>query len=263
MKSLLISFRYTVGTFYNLVLNLFYYPFSKLARHRFSAVYDSLKFPFYGNSYVDISELLHDKDLEVHMVSFKSKLHNVSSFELAAITAFLKDKHCNTIFEIGTYDGRTTRNMAMNLKSDNAKIYTLNLPVYTKSVSLETDSIDIELAHKVNSGELFLNTPEASKIEQLWGDSATLDFSIYWNKIDLVFIDGAHSVEYVANDTCKALQLIKPTGGWIIWHDAPYFGVVKFLKKWIPLQNGPVYFIKGTSLAIAYVANNKVTEPVL
>lgn len=263
MKSALIPLRYTAGTFFKFLFNLLKYPFSKLARHRLASAYDAMQFSFYGPAYVDISELLQNNNLELKLAPFKSNQHNTTAFELAAIAAIVKDKNCNTIFEIGTFDGRTTRAMALNLKNEEGKIYTLNLPPQTDTVSLETGIVDVQLASKVVSGERFLNTSEAQFIEQVWGDSATFDFSNFRHKMDLVFIDGAHSETYVANDTVKALELIKPEGGWIIWHDAPYFGVVKFLEKWVPKQNGPVYFIKGTSLAVAFIKNNKVATPVL
>ncbi len=253
--------RYTIGVLFLFLSNLIKYPISRIARHRLAAIYDPMIFPFYGSSYIDISDLIQNQDLEVHLAPFKSNKHNTTSFELAAISALVKDKQCNVIFEIGTFDGRTTRAMALNLKDDKGIIYTLNLPPQTEAVYLETSDVDVQLASKVQSGSRYINTPQAQHIIQVWGDSATFDFSPYQKKIDLVFIDGAHSEEYVANDTAKALELIKPQGGWIVWHDAPYFGVVKFLKKWIPRQNGPVYFIKGTSLAVAYVYNNKVSAP--
>jgi predicted O-methyltransferase YrrM len=263
MSNFFIAFRYTAGTFLSVLVNLAGYPFSRLCRHRLAAAYDSLQFSFYGAAYIDISELLQNNELELTIAPFKSNYHNTSSFELAAICAMVKDKQCATIFEIGTFDGRTTRAMALNLTDVNSKIYTLNLPPQTETVSLETGSVDVQLASKVISGERFINTEQAKQIEQLWGDSAKFDFSAYYKKMDLVFIDGAHSETYVANDTEKALQMIKQSGGWIIWHDAPYFGVVRFLKKWVPLQKGPVYFIKGTSLAIAYVKESAIAEPAL
>ena len=263
MNSAFIPLRYTAGTFFYFLINLIKYPFSKLARHKLASAYQAMQFSFYGPNYIDISELLQNNNLELKLASFKSNQHNTTAFELAAIAAIVKDKHCNTLFEIGTFDGRTTRAMALNLTNSGGKIYTLNLPPQTNTVNLETGIVDIQLASKVVSGERFLNTSEAQFIEQLWGDSATFDFSNFNHKMDLVFIDGAHSETYVNNDTIKALELIKPEGGWIIWHDAPYFGVVKYLEKWVPKQTGPVYFIKGTSLAIAFVKNNEVATPVL
>jgi predicted O-methyltransferase YrrM len=261
MNKVFISLRYTFGTLIHLLYNLIQYPFSKIARHRLSTAYSALEFNFYGQSYVDISELLNNNNLELLLAPVKSNEHNTSAFELLAITALVKDKNCNTIFEIGTYDGRTTRAMALNLSTSSGKIYTLNLPPENSSAVLQTGIVDLQLATKVISGDRFLNTPQEKNIEQVWGDSAIFDFSPYYQKVDLVFIDGAHSKAYVANDTAQALKMIKPSGGWVIWHDAPYFGVVKFLKSWAPKQTGPVYFIKGTSLAVAFVKEQKLAIP--
>lgn len=263
MNKVFVSLRYTFGTLTHLLYNLIQYPFSKIARHRLSAAYSALEFNFYGPSYIDISQLLNNNNLELLLAPVKSNEHNTSAFELTAITSLIKDKNCSTIFEIGTYDGRTTRAMALNLATDSGKIYTLNLPPDNNTVVLQTDKVDVQLATKVISGERFLNTPQEKSIKQLWGDSATFDFSPYYQKMDLVFIDGAHSEDYVANDTAKALEMIKPSGGWVIWHDAPYFGVVKFLKNWVPKQTGPVFFIKGTSLAVAFVKERKLATPLI
>lgn len=262
MSSVIIVIRYTIGLFFKFITNLLLYPFSRNARHRMSAAYEAMSFSFYGRNFVDLSELLSDEELSIVLAPVKSNKHNTSAFELAAIASLVKDKQCNQIFEIGTFDGRSTRAMALNLKDQNGKIITLNLPPDTNEVLLETGKVDVELASKVISGERFLQTAEQRFIEQVWGDSATFDFSPYYCKMDFVFIDGAHSESYVESDTMHSLRLIKPEGGWIAWHDAPYFGVVKFLKQWAPKQEGPVYFIKGTSLALAYIRNGKVAKPV-
>lgn len=260
MSKILIAGRYTIVLLLKVILNLLQYPFSQLARHRLSHAYDALQFSFYGKNYVDLSELLKNNELQVILAPVKAGKHNTTAFELAAITSIVKDNACNRIFEIGTFDGRTTLAMALNLQNSEGKIFTLNLPSQTDEVSLETGSVDVELASKVVSGERFLNTPQHQQIEQLWGDSAIFDFSSFEQQMDLVFIDGAHSEIYVANDTKKALQLIKKEGGWILWHDAPYFGVVKFLKQWVPQQRGPVYFIKGTTLAAAFIKDGAVSS---
>lgn len=260
MNSFFIALRYTAGLFFRFLYNLIGYPFSRLSRHRLSYAYEAISFSFYGKNYVELSDLLSDHELKVVLAPVKSNEHNTTAFELAAIASLIKDKKANQVFEIGTFDGRTTRTMALNLYDDQGKIFTLNLPPATRDVSLDTGSVDVKLASKVISGERFLHTAEHQYIEQLWGDSADFDFSPFYGKMDLVFIDGAHSASYVANDTKHSLRLIRPEGGWIIWHDAPYFGVVKFLKQWIPKQKGPVYFIKGTTLAVAYIKAAEVAN---
>lgn len=70
----------------------------------------------------------------------------------------------------------------------------------------------------------FTGTREAQKIRLLQGDSATFDYSAFESKIDLFFIDGAHSYEYVRSDTGKAFRCVRP-GEVIPWHDAGRTGV--------------------------------------
>jgi hypothetical protein len=261
MRKLTQQIRNVFGSIYNLFRTIILIPFSQSNRYKIGEAYNLLKNPFHGPQTVALNTLLKNENLEVKISPLKANEHNTTEFELLAITAILKDKDCNTVFEIGTYDGRTTRAMAMNLHNTSGKIYTINLPSQTKQVALSTSILDIELASKQKSGERFLNRPEQQYIEQLWGDSATFDFAPYYHKMDLVFIDGAHSEFYVKNDTARAIQMLKPFGGWILWHDAPHFGVAKFLKKWISEGNRPVYFIKNTTLAIAFVRNGKVINP--
>lgn len=219
-----------------------------------SSAYLALKYPFYGENLIGLSTILSNDELTVTVTPLKNNEHNVTAFELLSICAVIKDKELHQIFEIGTYDGRTTRAMAFNINNE-GMIYTLNLSPGTVTVKLDTGFTDVQLGDKVFSGERFLHTKEKDKIEQLWGDSASFDFTPYHQSMDLVFIDGAHSCEYVANDTNAAFKLVKLSGGFIIWHDAHLYGVVKFLKTWMAKSNIPVYFIKDTSLAIAQIKN--------
>ena len=260
MNKILPFFRYTLLNLLQFLKALFLYPFSKLARHRLSNAYSMLTYPFFGNRFVDLSYLLKSEELAVCIAPLKAREHNVTAFELLSICAIIKDNDCNTIFEIGTFDGRTTRAMAMSLNNETVKVYTLNLPADVSGTALSSNEIDVDLAAKVISGERFINTAQHKQIEQLWGDSASFDFSPYYQKTDLVFIDGAHSRHYVKNDTQHAMQMIKKEGGFILWHDAHLYGVVEYLSPWIRQNNLPVYFIKGTSLAIAGIKNGQIVD---
>jgi predicted O-methyltransferase YrrM len=66
--------------------------------------------------------------------------------------------------------------------------------------------------------------------------------------MDLVFVDGAHTFEYVQNDSQKAWRMLKP-GGVVVWHDcrAQTPDVVRFLLQ-SPYQAARV---EGTTLAFA------------
>ncbi|MDO6434154.1 class I SAM-dependent methyltransferase [Flavitalea sp. BT771] len=257
MSSIQTLFRYTVSNFFVFAGNLLQYPFSRPARHRLSQSYDALIYPFSGDRSVELSEILQHDDLQITVAPLKARQHNTTEFELISVAGIIKDNKCNTVFEIGTFDGRTTRAIAMNLSGGEGKVYTLNLPPESDTVSLQTGHIDVELATKVVSGERFLNTPQEKLIQQVWGDSAKFDFTPYAGKMDAVFIDGAHSEEYAASDTKNALQLIKPEGGVILWHDAHLFGVKHFFKKWLKQHNYPVYFIRRTTLAVMGMKNGQ------
>jgi predicted O-methyltransferase YrrM len=79
---------------------------------------------------------------------------------------------------------------------------------------------------------LYRNSPFTAKIEQLWSDSAEFDETPYAGKIDLAFVDGSHSYDYVKNDTEKVLRMMTPNGV-VLWHDyyPQYFDVAKYLEE--------------------------------
>ena len=143
---------------------------------------------------------------------------NVTSFELLLISQWVAHQQARECFEIGTFDGRTTLNVAANLPAD-GHVYTLDLPA--TDIDRTTHTIapgDQSFIRKEQSGARFVGTAWESRITQLYGDSATFDYSPYEGKMDLVFVDGSHSYDYVKADTATALRLLKP-GGTIFWHD--------------------------------------------
>lgn len=144
---------------------------------------------------------------------------NVSTEELIFIAKLARQYKPNRLFEIGTFDGRTTLNLACNCPPD-AKVYTLDLPNENRSVKKPVASDgDMSFVNKVATGYRFHGTDHENKITQLYGNSATFDFSPYENKMDFVFIDGAHTYEYILNDSEKALRLLRGRQGIILWHD--------------------------------------------
>ncbi|MEP6951267.1 MAG: class I SAM-dependent methyltransferase [Ginsengibacter sp.] len=252
MNKIAIQFRQIAYSLFKLIWIILSSPFSKSSRYHLGEMYQTASYPFFGTKYITLGELLNNNNLQLSIAPVKANRHNVSEFELVSICALIKDRNTSQIFEIGTFDGRTTRAMAMNI-NERGHIYTLNLSPDTNILQLNTNIVDIDLSKKVISGERFINTAEGKKITQLWGDSAAFNFSTYENKMDFVFIDGAHSESYLQSDTMNAMKLIKENGGIIIWHDAHLFGVKDFLKKFKYLSN--VYFIRYTSLAVMEIKN--------
>ncbi len=144
---------------------------------------------------------------------------NVTGYELLVISQLVAARQPKACFEIGTFDGRTTLNLAAN-SAPNGQVYTLDLPPEDlNKTGLSIASGDETFIRKEASGTRFAGCPQASRITQLYGDSATFDFSPYEGRMDLVFVDGAHSYDYLKNDTEVALRLLKPEGGMILWHD--------------------------------------------
>ena len=143
---------------------------------------------------------------------------HTTEFELKVISNLVRRWNPRRIFEIGTFEGRTTLNMALNSDTD-TEIVTLDLPAEgLASTKMEIEEGEVRYVKKEVSGERFMGHPAASKIRQVFGDSASFDFEEYRNSVDVAFIDGSHAYEYVLNDSEKVFTIIRK-GGLIIWHD--------------------------------------------
>lgn len=135
------------------------------------------------------------------------------NFLIMQLVVMLQPK---VIFEIGTSQGRMTALMAMN-SPDSTVIHTLDLPPDAAVPDHASDLHLIELARR-ELGITFRGTNWEPRIRQLLGNSATFDFSPYYNSVDLLTIDGSHSYSFVLSDTLQAFRMIRP-GGVILWHD--------------------------------------------
>lgn len=121
------------------------------------------------------------------------------------------------IFELGTCRGRTALHLAANTRPL-SRIYTLDIGDEEPIMRVE----DFERSWRTGSpGWIFIKGHPAyqNKISQLIGDSMSFDYSPYEGRMDLVFIDAAHTLEYVLTDTLNALSLLKAKGGYLVWHD--------------------------------------------
>ena len=169
--------------------------------------------------------------------------------EIYVVALIVKCMQPKTIFEFGTFDGMTTLQMAVN-SPDEARIYTLNLPsghVETK-YPIGTSEMDLRLPSVVPSGSKFRDTPEATKMTQLYGDSAVFDYTPYYGQMDLILIDASHEYDYVKNDTEQAIKMLRKQGV-ILWHDYPRApGVARYVDE--IAHHVPVYRLSETSLAM-------------
>lgn len=140
--------------------------------------------------------------------------------ELAHLALLTRIVQPRRVFEIGTFRGRTALNFALN-SPPGSRIFTLDLPA--DSAAEAFNAADRRLAEAAAPGADCRGKDGAEKIEQLYGDSQTFDFSPYHGTIDLVFVDGAHHYSAARKDTETALRLIRP-GGVIVWHDFANYG---------------------------------------
>lgn len=188
------------------------------------------------------------------LVSLQKHNGNVTTSELGVLAALAgKCSVGSHVFEIGTFDGRTTMNLALNapLKYE---IITLDLP---KDVENQFDLAAGErhMVEKEQSGERFLKgipgrQQELSRIEQKFGDSARFDFSPFYSQCALFFVDGSHSYEYAKEDSYSALRCVAP-GGLIVWHDyGVWKGVGEALDEIQTELQLDLIHLDGTSLVI-------------
>jgi predicted O-methyltransferase YrrM len=186
--------------------------------------------------------------LPIHLErSLPRSIGNLTTDELAAMTLICQWLKPAVVFEFGTFNGRTTLNLAANTPSD-TKIYTLDL-ANPETTQHTMDQVDVDLHLRDGSGMFFRNTPVSEKIEQIWGDSALFDETALRGKVDLILVDAAHSYEYVRSDTTKALAMLRP-GGVILWHDycVWYPGVFQYLHELLAMY--PLKHIEGTHFAV-------------
>lgn len=139
------------------------------------------------------------------------------AIDLLSLVLLCRALEPSTIFEIGTFVGYTSLHMALNTP-DHTRILTLDLPPASRETTLRTTGTDHKLIRKDVGPALFERHAAGAKVRRLYGDSATFDFSEWHGAVDLFFVDGAHSYEYVRADTEKALACARP-GGVVVWHD--------------------------------------------
>jgi Methyltransferase domain len=173
----------------------------------------------------------------------------LDDFQRLVLSALAGKLDCRTLFEIGTNRGRLAWTVARNDPA--LEVYTLDLPLDGGAPALGIAADDRRFMRGADwCGEAFRDTAEAERITQLWGDSATFDFSPYAGRMDFVYVDGAHTYEYVVNDTERALAMMSPTGT-VAWDDyttGP--GVYRAVNEFAARAGGPVYHLFGTRMAV-------------
>lgn len=139
---------------------------------------------------------------------------------LALVAAVVQPK---TIFEFGTFRGRTALNFALNSPPE-CRIFTLDLPKDARrEVIGRSKGADGAIIHQSETGVDYQNRDVTDKIEQLFGDSTRFDFRPFYGQVDIVFIDGGHDYDVVRSDTRNALAMVRP-GGVVLWDEFANYG---------------------------------------
>lgn len=146
------------------------------------------------------------------------------------------------ILEIGTFNGATAWCLAANLPE--ATVHTLDLQP-SNEPALDLDERDLAFRRDFDV-LVYDHLPHDGRVIQHWSDSATFDFSVI-GECDLIFIDGAHSFEYVRSDTRNAMQVCTPRGA-IVWDNYSHRwpGNVRFLNELSAVHC--LYRVPGTEL---------------
>lgn len=179
---------------------------------------------------------------------------NMTLTELLVLNELIFHHKPQVVFEFGTFDGRTTLNMAANTPDDTI-VYTLDLPKdFINSTALRIEALDRRYIDKNTSGARYAGTSWEAKVRQLYGDSATFDFSEFVGRVDFVVVDASHSYQYVLSDSRNAIKMLRDGRGVILWHDYTGTGWVGVNKAINELYVKDAYFaklryIEGTSFA--------------
>jgi len=231
------KFRWYLGkllnflwAFFNLLLYFLFHP--RLFKTFLFSFFTSVN-EFHQVAYgrlKNFEETRFFKELAGHFIFAQSNLFNrdtkvTKSMETHFLATLVKELAPQNVFEIGTYNGFTTLHLAVN-SPPNANIFTLDLPPdydidKIKAGATYDDLLVIKFSQETINKRVYQKSTYASKIHELYGDSAVFDFSPYCGKMDIVFIDGNHSSSYIKSDTENAFKMLSDIGV-IVWHDFDY-----------------------------------------
>ena len=215
---------------------------------------------------VALQEMLGGQDPAIAF-KFGSKYGNINFVESIVVAYIVKSLKPRMVFEIGTFDGFSAYHLAMN-SPDDAEIYTLNLPINdngdssfrrTSLTEFHGDATTHDELLDRGVGTIYKHSPQGHKVKQLFGDSLTYDFSPFKGKMDLVFIDGGHSLTCITKDTSSATEMLSSRGV-ILWHDfnIQHRDIYRFLSQFSGSHR--IYWIKDTRLALYRRGDGKTTE---
>lgn len=163
-------------------------------------------FPDFGNSTIKV----------FHPATTPTGCRLIELILFGYLAGSLDDIH---FFEIGTSEGRTTRNIAINL-GEKGRLTSIDLAADQFS-SMEQMPDYQKHESRLANAKFISDLPESikTKIKLLHGDSTQYNFKEEVGEYDIVFVDGNHATEVVLKDAQTATQLLRRDGGIILFHD--------------------------------------------
>ena len=134
--------------------------------------------------------------------------------------SLLKTVYPEYFFEFGTYLGIQLLNLAAN--TNQTKFYTMDLDLHSfRNIKQAPKDLELSILHfKMEKQLAFSNTQYSDRIIQLFGNSVEYDFSEFFGKIDMIYIDGGHDYLTVQSDTENAFKMLNEKKlSAILWHD--------------------------------------------
>lgn len=154
--------------------------------------------------------------------------------EMLYVLALASWRAPHVVVEFGTFLGRTTLHLARACPT--AQVYTIDLPPEHNP-----------WAFGPFVGSYYRDASERERIHEVRTDSRELDTAPWRSRVDVVWVDGDHSYDFVRNDTSKAFEMVAPDG-LIMWHDysPDSIEVAEYVAEFT--QQQPLFRIRHTSV---------------
>jgi hypothetical protein len=192
-------------------------------------------------------------EAEVALIPKQMRQHlwGMPEHELLILGAITRAVSPERIVEFGTFTGASTLTIALN-SPPNARVVTVDVDPATRPTHVHGLGVGLV---EFRTGEMFLNTPWAAKIEQRYCDTRQFAMPAWKGQVALFMVDADHTYEFVRTDTAIAKSMLSP-GGIIVWHDytwtpdsAECAGVTRAVNEF-NRQYGNCFQIAGTRFAI-------------
>ncbi|MEK6982314.1 MAG: class I SAM-dependent methyltransferase [Candidatus Micrarchaeota archaeon] len=170
------------------------------------------------------------------------------------------------IVELGTFRGKTTHNIALNLPEE-GRVITVDLPIelrpdFPGATFYSTDETYFQ--HEANIGAVFRAAPTRDRIQQIFFDCTKSENQVrealQGKSVDIFLVDAAHDYDTV-RDTMQWIPNLLSPGGVIFFDDynraATHIGVMHYLME-DAYKNGTVYYAylpQGEQANMAFFLN--------